>query len=100
MNESREDLIDIAANVSGELGMKLTRRHLFLFDLVKEGLFTLDQELLNTQITLGVVGRQISQFLDETLSNFTIGIGEIVHGLVQWRGSTLFVDNGRDGIEG
>ena len=80
--------------------MRLTRRHLFLFDLVKEGLFTLDQELLNTQITFGVVGRQISQFLDETLGNFTIGIGEIVHGLVEWRGGTLFIDNGRDGIEG
>ena len=96
MNESREDLIDMAADVSATHQIELTRRHLFLFDLVKEGLFTLDQEFLNTQITLGVVGRQISQFLNETLGNFTIGIGEIVHGLVEWRGSTLFIDNGRD----
>jgi hypothetical protein len=66
------------------INKRLTGRHLFLFDLVKEGLFTLDQELFDTQITLGVVGRQILQLLDETLSDFTIGIGKRIHGLIQW----------------
>ena len=57
-------------------GARLTR-NLLLLDLLKEGLLRLDQELFDTQIALGVVCREIPEFLNEALCDFTVRVGKL-----------------------
>lgn len=58
--------------------MRRLTRNLFLLDLFEEGLFRLDQELFNTEISLRVIGGKIPQFLNKARRNLTIGIGKLL----------------------